>query len=69
MMVLVAILAQTGVFDYLAVYAFKVYLMQLAMKYLVNCDSNNALLDYERQSLATNHLSLSIHWHIVGCVR
>lgn len=73
MMVLVAILAQTGVFDYLAVYAFKVSLPIIFRKkkyFSINAFPFIAyMLDYERQSMATHHLSMLVHGYLVGCIR
>lgn len=61
MMILVAILSQTGVFDYLAVYAFKVCpnFCEYFVKLLVY------FLDHQRESLAAYHLFVFIHRNLV----
>lgn len=59
MMILVAILSETGVFDYLAVYAFKVFcvinsLTLQIIKFILPAD-------HKWTNLAAYHLPLSFH--------
>ena len=65
MMILVAILAQTGLFDYLAVYAFKVFLITDILLTVFNAEIR---ADHKRSSLAFNHLPLSLHSCFIFCL-
>jgi Na+/H+ antiporter NhaD/arsenite permease-like protein len=63
MMILVAILAQTGLFDYLAVYAFKVC---VSFSETINIKLQISLsLDNKRSRLAVDHLSLPLHSNFI----
>lgn len=59
MMILVAILAQTGVFDYLAVYAFKVFSNKTQQTLLVII--SYLISDHQWKGLAAYHLPLLLH--------
>lgn len=69
MMILVAILSETGVFDYLAVYAFKVcffFLFRLDKFYkqIINLPLSNLVFlktDYKRKNLATHQLFMPVY--------
>lgn len=60
MMILVAILSETGIFDYLAVYAYKVsFLKNYRTIFAINLIK--ILLDHKWKNLAAYKLSLSLH--------
>lgn len=65
MMILVAILSETGVFDYLAVYAYKVC-QQVAN---IQCNITNhkflSISGHQRSDMATDQLSVPFHSHFV----
>jgi hypothetical protein len=65
MMILVAILAQTGLFDYLAVYAFKVTSM---IFHAMNLNGFKPSTDHKRSGLAFDNLPLLLHCNFVVCV-
>jgi hypothetical protein len=59
MMILVAILSETGIFDYLAVYAYKVRVIEFLPE---SVDKSYFILtDNKWKSLASHQLSLSLH--------
>lgn len=62
MMILVAILSETGVFDYLAVFAYKVCANANAFECCM-CNSNSLFLisDYKWTNLAVDQLSVFVH--------
>lgn len=62
MMILVAILSETGVFDYLAVYAFKVTFRRTAS---VKFNQKLIISDHERKSLAADNLPLLVHSSLI----
>jgi hypothetical protein len=62
MMILVAILAQTGLFDYLAVYAFKVTSM---IFHATNLNGFKLSTDHKRSGLAFDSLPMLLHCNFV----
>lgn len=63
MMILVAILSETGVFDYLAVYAFKVCISYRHCQLILQLCL--IILDNKRKYLATHKLSLPLYCRLV----
>lgn len=59
MMILVAILSETGIFDYLAVYAYKV--RWSFDGFTSQSDSLNFLADHKRKDLAAHQLFMLLH--------
>lgn len=58
MMILVAVLSETGVFDFLAVYAFKVSYFDDLYNYQENLI---IILDNKRQGMAVDHLPVPLY--------
>lgn len=64
MMILVAILSETGIFDYLAVYAYKVRMIEMNLSMKLTLIPNSLhVSDYKWKSLASHQLFMSIY----GC--
>lgn len=65
MMVLVAILSETGVFDYSAVYAYKVSQQKSSNYFVLTNSVTLPISDHQRPNLATDKLSVFIHSPVV----
>lgn len=69
MMVLVAILSETGIFDFLAVYAYKVKMWRRwghRINVVINCLFTIFHVDYKGQSVAVNKLSGLIYCDLIS---